>query len=277
MNQDLYRIVLALVLSGFVLFAWQYYRESFKGKPVNPVKFSESVEKTETQQTTARKDLSDYENCGRLKMVVYPVYKLLKFFDAKTGNLGVALILLTLAVRTLLAPLMLKQVKSSKKMQALQGDIQKIKERYSESPLEMQKAMGKLFKDKGVHPLGSMGLLIIQIPLFFALYKIVREAHIFSEAPLGLWIQDLGAADPYYILPIIAGVMMFLGVRFPGTTGSRMHKGLIYIYPIFFTGFLLHQPAGLALYFLVGSVVQLGINFAASGFKLQNRIKWISG
>lgn len=260
MDQELYRIVLALVLSGFVLIAWQYYQGSFRGKSSAPVEVSEQVEKAETQKTTIRKDLSNYENCGRLKIVVYPIYKILEFFNEKTGNLGVALIFLTLGIRTLLAPLMLKQMQSSKKMAILQGDIQKINTQYRETPLEMQKAIGKLFKDNGVHPLGSIGLLILQIPLFFALYKIVREANIFREASLGLWIQDLGVADPYFILPLFAGMVMFLGAKIPGASGSKMPKGLMYMYPVFFAGFLLKQPAGLSLYFLVGSAVQLGIN-----------------
>ena len=263
MDQELYRLILAFVLSGLVLFAWQYYRGIFLGKSLDPVEVSQQVEKAETQETTIRKDLSNYENCGRFKIVVYPVYKVLEFFNEKTENLGVALILLTLGIRTLLAPLMLKQIQSSKKMATLQGDIQKIKRRYGENPLEMQRAIGKLFKDNGVHPFGSLGLAIIQIPLFFALYKIVREAQIFSGASLGLWIQDLGVADPYYILPLIAGLMMFLGAKFPGSTGTQMPKGLIYIFPVLFSGFLLNQPAGLALYILVGSVFQLGINIAS--------------
>ena len=259
MDQEIYRMVLALVLSSCVLFAWQYYKGYVKERPLNSVKVIEKVEKTKTNNTI-RKDLSDFENCGHLKIVVFPIYKILEFLNKKTGNLGIALILLTLGIRTLLSPLMLKQVQSSKKMAALQGDIQKIKLQYSENPIEMQKAVGKLFKYNGVNPVGSIGLLIIQIPLFFALYKIVREAHIFSGASLGLWVQDLGVADPYFILPIIAGIVMFLGTMCPDTTGSQMPKGLIYVFPIFFACFLLNQPAGLALYFLVGSTVQLVVN-----------------
>jgi YidC/Oxa1 family membrane protein insertase len=224
------------------------------------VEVSRQVEKADAQEITIRKDLSKYGNCGRFKIVVYPVYKLLEFINEKVGNLGVALILLTLGIRTLLAPLMLKQMQSSRKMAALQGDIQNIKREYGETPLEMQKAIGKLFRDNNVHPLGSLWLAFIQIPLFFALYKIVREAHIFSDASLGLWINDLGVADPYFILPLIAGIVMFLGARFPGSTGTQMPKGFVYIYPILFAGFLLNQPAGLALYILVGGIVQLGIN-----------------
>ena len=260
MDQEVYRLVLALVLTGLVFFAWQYYREVFGGKSLDPVEVSQQVEKSETQKKTIRKDLSNYENCGSLKIVVFPIYKALEFFYERTKNLGIALILLTLGIRTLLAPLMFKQLQSSKKMAALQGEIQGIKGKYGEKPLEMQKAIGKLFKENGVHPLGSLGLVLLQIPLFFALYKISREAHIFSGASLGLWIQDLGVADPYFVLPLIAGFVMFLGTKFSGGTGTQMPKWVTYLFPVLFVGFLLNQPAGLALYILVGSVFQLGMN-----------------
>jgi len=260
MDQEIYRVVLALVLTGLIFFAWQYYREAFEEKPSDSAKVSQPVEKSEIVKTTIRKELSNYENCGCLKIIVYPIYKALALLNEITKNLGISLIILTLAIRMLLAPLMFKQFRASKKMAALQGKIQKIKSTYSENPLEMQRAIGKLFKDNGVNPFGNIGLLILQIPIFFALYKIVREANIFSGAPLGLWVQNLGVADPYFILPIAAGLVMFIGAKFSGETGTQIPKALTYIFPVLFAGFLLNQPAGLALYILVGSVFQLGMN-----------------
>jgi YidC/Oxa1 family membrane protein insertase len=260
MDQEVYRLVLAMVLTSLVFFAWQYYRGVFGGKHLDPVEVSQQAEKSETQKTTIRKDLSNYENCGSLKIVVFPVYKALEFFNERTKNLGIALVLLSLGIRTLLAPLMFKQLQSSKKMAALQGEIQKIKRRYGENPLEMQKAIRKIVKENGVHPFGSLGLVLLQIPLFFALYKIVREAHIFSGASLCLWIQDLGVADPYFVLPLIAGFLTFLETKFSGGAGTQMSKWVTYMFPVLFAGFLLSQPAGLALYILVGSVFQLGMN-----------------
>ena len=262
MDQEIYRFVLALVLTGLVLFAWQYYQEVFSGKPSDPVAVNQQTEITETQEKTIRHDLSKYENCGRLKIIVYPIYKALEFLNKRTKNPGVALILLTLAIRALLAPLTFKQFQGSKKMAALQGEVQKIKSRYGENPLEMQKAIGRLFKENGVHPLGSLGLVLLQIPLFIALYKIVSEAHIFSGASLGLWIQDLGVRDPYFVLPLIAGFVMFLGTKFSGGADTQIPKWLTYVFPVLFAGFLLKQPAGLALYILVGSLFQLGMSVA---------------
>ncbi len=171
--------------------------------------------------------------------------------------------MITLVIRLLLIPLAFKQIKSSKKMAELKDEIEKIKNKYKDNPLEMQKAVGEFFREKGIHPLGSIVVAVIQIPLFFALYKIVSEARLFSGAPLGLWINDLGVADPYYVLPVLSGIIMFFVTKFSGNTGTQMPGWLTYFFPIMFTIFLLNQPSGLALYMLVGSVFQLGTNFVA--------------
>lgn len=260
MDNEIYRLILVLVLSGLFLFAWQYYQGVFEGKKSNGVNVTHQVEKVEQQKRPLRKDLSDFKNCGRLRIVVYPIYKVLEFLYKQTTNLGLALILLTLAIRILLAPLMLKQLKASKKMTELQSEIQKIKKIYGENTLEIQKAMGKLFKDNGVRPFSSFGMIILQVPVFIALYKIVREGDIFSGASLGLWVQDLCIPDPYFILPIAAGLMMLLATGFSGQIHANMPKWLRYFFPALCVLFLLNQPAGLALYFLVGSVFQLGMN-----------------
>ncbi len=146
-------------------------------------------------------------------------------------------------------------------MAELKDEIEKIKNKNKDTPLEMQKAVGEFFRKKGIHPLGSIGVAVIQIPLFFALYKIVSEARLFSGAPLGLWINDLGVADPYYVLPVLSGLIMFFGTKFSDNSGTQMPGWLLYLFPVIFTIFLLNQPSGLALYMLVGGVVQLGINF----------------
>lgn len=271
MDQEIYRLFVALALTGLVFFAWQYYRDFFCGKPSYPIEVSQQTEIAETQKTTIRRDLSKYENCGRLKIVVYPIYKALEFLNRRINNLGISLILLTLVIRALLAPLTFKQLQSSKKMAALQDEVQKIKNRYAENPLEMQKAIGMLFKKNGIHPLRNLGLVLLQIPLFIALYKIGNEAHIFSGAALGLWIQDLGVPDPYFVLPLIAGFVMFIGTKFSKRSDTQIPKWMTYVFPILFAGFLLKQPSGLALYILIGSLFQLTMTIAT--YKLSRVIK----
>jgi len=263
MDHEIYRLILAFLLTGLVLFAWNYYRTAFNEKPSKSVSVVQHEEKTDTQKIEVRKDLSSYKNCGRLKVVVYPLYKALEYINIKIKNPGIALIIITLVIKLLLAPLTIKQVNSSKNMEGLKDKIEKIRNRYKDNPLEMQKAVGKYFKERGINPLGNIGFAVIQVPLFFALYKIVRESHLFSGAPLGLWIRDLGAADPYYVLPCLAATMMFLGMKFTGHTGTQMPGWVTYLFPVMFVIFLLNQPAGLALYILVGSVFQLGVNIMA--------------
>lgn len=117
MDQEVYRLALALVLTGLVFFAWQYYRGILREKPSEPVEIRQQIEKTEFEKTAIRKDLSNYKNCGHLKIMVYPIYKALEFLYKRIKNLGIALILLTLGIRILIAPFMFKQVQNSKKLQ----------------------------------------------------------------------------------------------------------------------------------------------------------------
>ena len=260
MDHEISRLILALVLTGFVLFAWNYYRTALNVKSSESVTIVQQTEKVETQKTDIRKDLSIYQNCGRLKIVVFPLYKALEYINSKINNPGIALILFTLIIRLLIMPLNIKQIKNSKRMSGLNYEIEKIKNRYKDNPIEMKNAVGIFFKEKGINPFSSIGFAIIQIPLFIALYKIVREATFFSGAPLGLWINDLGAGDPYYILPVITGLMMFISTKFAGNTATQMPGWITYFSPVIFTIFFLNQPAGLALYMLVGSVFQICFN-----------------
>lgn len=260
MDHEVTRLVMAILISGLVFFAWNYYRAAFNDSPSGSITTVQPEETTDIQKTDLRQDLSCYKNCGALKIVVYPIYKVLEYINGKIKNPGMALILITLVIRLLLTPLAIKQIKSSKNMAGLKDELEKIKNRHKDNPLEMQKAVGAFFKEKGVNPLGSIALAVIQVPLFVALYQIVREAHLFSGAPLGLWIRDLGVADPYFVLPVLSGLMMFLGTKLTSNTGTRMPGWLTYLFPIMITIFLLNQPSGLVLYMLVGSLVQLGIN-----------------
>ena len=263
MDHDFARFIAALLLSGMILFVWHYYRSVFTEKHTGSTTTVHRVEKVEPGKTNGRKDLSQYRNCGALKIVVYPIYRALDYINGKIKNPGAALIFITLLIRLLLAPLAVRQIKSSKNMAGLKDEIEKIKNDHKENPLEMQKAVGAFFREKGINPLKSIALAVIQIPVFFALYKIVREARLFSGAPLGLWIEDLGVADPYYVLPVLSGLFMLLGMKFSGNRETRMPGWLLYLFPAIFTCFLLNQPSGLALYMLVGSVFQLGINMMA--------------
>ena len=122
MDHDITRLVLALLLSGLVLFAWNYYRAVFNGNHSGSITTVQLKEKGRPQKTDIRKDLSYYKNCGSLKIVVYPLYKVLEYINGKTKTPGIALVLITLVIRFLLAPLTIKQIKSAKNMAGLKGE-----------------------------------------------------------------------------------------------------------------------------------------------------------
>lgn len=203
MDNEISRLILALVLTGFVLFVWNYYRTDFTGKNPESVTAAHNKEKADTMKTDIRKNLSNYYNCGRLKIVVYPLYKSLEFINGKINNPGLSLVLLTLIIRSLITPLTIKQVKNSRNMGEIKDEIEKIKVMYKDNPADMHRASAILMKEKGINPFGDIVPFLIQVPLFFALYKIVREARIFSGAPLGFWIKDLGAQIHKLYCPVL--------------------------------------------------------------------------
>jgi membrane protein insertase Oxa1/YidC/SpoIIIJ len=200
MDHELSRLILALILTGVVFFAWNYYRGVLSDRSSESTISVKQIEKVEVKKMNIRKDLSIYKNCGRLKIVVYPIYRALEFINDKIKNPGLALIIITNAIRLLLMPMTDKQIKSSRRMAELKDEIGAIKNRHKDNMLEMQKAISRLYSEKGINPLVNIGLGVLQVPLFFALYKIVNEASIFSGAELGIWINDLSAPDPYFIL-----------------------------------------------------------------------------
>ncbi len=263
MDHELSRLILTLVLTGVVFFAWNYYRGVLSDKSSESVISVKQTEKVEVQKETIRKDLSIYKNCGALKIVVYPIYKALEIINRQVKNPGIALIIITIIIRLLLMPVTVKQIMNSRRMAGLKDEIEAIKYRYKNNILEMHKAVSRLYTEKGINPLSNIGMAVLQIPFFVALYKIVNEASLFSGAKLGLWINDLSAPDPYFVLPFLAGIIMYLGSRYPGNTEVQTQKWLIYLPTILFTIFLLKQPSGLALYILVGAIFQLVVNVAS--------------
>jgi YidC/Oxa1 family membrane protein insertase len=272
MDNELSRLILALILTGVVFFAWSYYRGVLSDKASESIVSVKQIEKVEVQKENIRKDLSIYKNCGTLKIVVHPIYRALEFINNKVKNPGIALIMITVAIRLLLIPMTFKQIKSSRKMAKLKDEIEAIKNQYKGNSLEIQKAVSRFYVKKGINPLSNFGLAALQIPLFIALYKIVDEASLFSGAALGIWINDLSAPDPYFILPLIAGIVMYLGSRYPGNRETQSQQWLLYLPPVLFTIFLLKQPSGLALYMLVGGIFQFIVN-VASGWLFSMREK----
>jgi len=195
---------------------------------------------------------------GWLWWLAQPLFKLLLFFQGIVGNWGVAIILITFTVKGLLYPLTKAQYTSMAKMRLLQPKIQALREKFGEDRQKVSKAMMEMYKEEKVNPLGGCFPILLQMPIFIALYWSLMEAVELRHAPFMFWIQDLSVQDPFYILPILMGVSMFFIQKMsPATVQDPMQQKIMKFMPVVFTFFFLWFPAGLVLYWLMSNIVTL--------------------
>jgi len=195
---------------------------------------------------------------GWLWFIAQPMFKLLLFFQSIVGNWGVAIILITFTVKGALYPLTKAQYTSMAKMRLLQPKIKALRERFGDDRQKVSKAMMELYKKEKVNPLGGCFPILLQMPIFIALYWSLMESVELRHAPFILWIQDLSVQDPYYVMPILMGVSMFFIQRMsPTTVQDPMQQKIMQFMPIIFTFFFLWFPAGLVLYWLMSNIVTL--------------------
>lgn len=210
----------------------------------------------EMSQVAKHLDLTvDY---GWLWFIAQPLFQLLLFFQSIVGNWGVAIILITFTVKGALYPLTKAQYTSMAKMRLLQPKIQALRDRFGDDKQKVSKAMMELYKTEKVNPLGGCFPILLQMPIFIALYWSLMESVELRHAPFALWIQDLSVQDPYYVLPILMGVSMFFIQKMsPTQVQDPMQQKIMKFMPIIFTFFFLWFPAGLVLYWLVSNIVTL--------------------
>ena len=196
---------------------------------------------------------------GFLWWLAVPIHWLLMFYQSFVGNWGVAIILITLTVRGLLFPLTKAQYTSMAKMRNLQPKLQELKERFGDDRQKMGQAMMELYKKEKVNPMGGCLPIILQMPIFIALYWVLLESFELRHAPFMLWIHDLSVQDPYYILPLLMGVSMFVMQKMQpiAPTMDPMQVKMMQWMPVIFTVFFLWFPSGLVLYWLVGNIVAI--------------------
>lgn len=192
---------------------------------------------------------------------VYPMSWLIIFFAKLFGsNYGLAIVIVTILARLVLVPLNVKQLKSSKAMQDIQPKIKELQQKYSSKDAETQKKLQEeqmaLFQEHGVNPLAGCLPLFIQMPILIAMYHAIMRTTAISQGDF-LWFQ-LGAPDPFYILPLIAGGATFLQQKLmmadnPSGQNPQM-KMMLYVMPLMITVFAIFFPSALALYWVVGNV-----------------------
>ncbi|UXM82543.1 membrane protein insertase YidC [Shewanella seohaensis] len=196
---------------------------------------------------------------GFLWWLAVPIHWLLMFYQSFVGNWGVAIILITLTVRGLLYPLTKAQYTSMAKMRNLQPKLQDMKERFGDDRQKMGQAMMELYKKEKVNPMGGCLPILLQMPIFIALYWVLLESFELRHAPFMLWIHDLSVQDPYYILPLLMGASMFVMQKMQpmAPTMDPMQVKMMQWMPVIFTVFFLWFPSGLVLYWLVGNIVAI--------------------
>lgn len=194
---------------------------------------------------------------GFFSILALPLFWLMKIFYSIIPNYGVSIIILTILVRIPFIPLINKGQKSMKKLQDIQPKMAEIREKYKKDPQRMQKELMELYKKHKVNPMGGCLPILLQIPVFFALYKVLLIAIELRGAPFMLWINDLSLKDPYYILPIVMGVTMVIQMKMTPSAMEPRQQKIMMLMPVVFTFMFLTFPSGLVLYWLVNNVLSI--------------------
>ena len=194
---------------------------------------------------------------GWLTIVAEPIFWLLSFLHKWIGNWGWAIIILTLLIKLAFYPLSAASYRSMAKMKALAPRLQRLKEQYGEDRQKLHQAMMDIYKTEKINPLGGCLPVVIQIPVFIALYWVLLYSVEMRHAPFALWIQDLTAQDPYYILPVLMGISMLVQTKLNPTPPDPIQAKIMMIMPVAFSIMFFWFPAGLVLYWVVNNTLSI--------------------
>ncbi|WP_457568600.1 membrane protein insertase YidC [Desulfurobacterium sp.] len=213
------------------------------------------------------KELSRLEKLGMDKAIDFgifgflakPFLKFFLFLHRFIPNYGLVIIVITLIIKILMHPLTHKSFESMKKMQVLAPKIEELKKRYGKDPKKLNEEMMKLYKEEGVNPMGGCLPMLLQIPVFFALYEIFLNA-VELKGVSFLWIKDLSTPDPTFILPILMGLSMILQQKLTPSANPEQQK-IFYVMAVVFTFMFAKFPAGLVLYWMTNNLITAAQNF----------------
>ena len=184
------------------------------------------------------------------------VLKVLDKIHSVTGNWGWSIILLTMMIQLAMFPLTYKSLKATSAMRRLQPEIAKLQQRHAKEPTRLNTEMMELYKKHGANPLGGCLPMLVQMPVFVALYNALRNAWELHGASWIFWIHDLSAKDPYYVLPLVMGALMFAQNKLNPAAGvDPAQQQMMTFMPIIFTVMFMNFPSGLVLYWLTNSLV----------------------
>lgn len=243
------------------------------GKPVEAISLSMTEmmpvrayvgPKDQRWLTKADAQLDSVINYGWFQVIARPLMFILLFVHSYIGNFGWSIILLTIAINLLLFPLRLKQQISMQRMQKLQPQMRTLQDRYKKLKgsdprrAQVQAEMMDLYKEHGVNPMGGCLPMLLQMPVLFGFYSMLSVSIELRRAPWILWIQDLSQHDPYYIIPILMAVSMFVMQRMTPTTVDPAQAKMMMVMPLFLTVMFLWVQSGLMLYWLTSNLVGIG-------------------
>ena len=194
---------------------------------------------------------------GWLWWIAKPLFYTLDFIHKIVGNWGVSIILLTVLIKLIFFYPSAMSYRSMAKLRLVQPKMVELKERYGDDRQKMSAEMMKLYKKEKVNPLGGCLPVLLQMPVFLALYWVLMESVDLRHAPFFLWIQDLSVKDPYFILPLIMGATMFIQQKLHPPVADPMQAKVMQLMPIFFTFLFMVFPAGLVLYWVVNNTLSI--------------------
>lgn len=194
---------------------------------------------------------------GVLDILAKPVFWLLDHIHTLVGNWGLAIILVTLVIKLLFYKLSQASYRSMARMRQFAPKMQALKERFGDDRQKLSQAMMEIYKKEKINPLGGCLPMLVQIPVFISLYWVLLESVELRQAPFFLWIQDLSAKDPYYVLPVIMGLSMFVQQKLNPPPMDPMQQKIMSFLPLIFTAFFAFFPSGLVLYWVVNNLLSI--------------------
>lgn len=194
---------------------------------------------------------------GWLTVLAKPIFWLLSAIHGLVGNWGWAIIVLTILIKLAFYKLSETSYKSMANMRQLTPRLKALKDRYGDDKQRLNQAMMELYKTEKINPLGGCLPILIQIPVFIALYWVLLESVEMRQAPFGLWLNNLSAPDPYYILPLVMGISMFVQQKLNPAPPDPMQAKIMMSLPFVFTVFFAFFPSGLVLYWTVNNLLSI--------------------
>jgi YidC/Oxa1 family membrane protein insertase len=196
---------------------------------------------------------------GWFTIIAYPILKVMKWINSGVGNWGLSIVLLTLLIKLLTFPLTYKSMKGMKKMAKLQPQMNALKEKHKDNKEALNREMITFMKTEGYNPVSGCLPMVLQMPIFFALYRVLYSAIELYQAPIpGTWIHDLSLKDPLYITPALLVVLMWFQQKItPSTATDPTQAKMLQYMPLFFGLMMINLPAGLTLYMLVNAAASI--------------------